>query len=362
MKRFFFSAIALMIAATACTESGIIETPDSYGNPIVFDTYIGKAPITKAVDMNGVELMKKNEGNGARLYAFLCPKGQWKADQVDFESPYMDGALYYVTGWGYYPKTTTGFKAEIEEVYWPGWSTDLAFVAYSLNADDSDYISGDNTQFTFTVQENVSEQVDLLVSPLTFYGEGGSETSVNIQLYHLLSRIGFKVLATPGTSTDIVISRVSLCGAFPKQGKVNLMSATNVAGAAKSVPSIEAITTEMESQYDLLTDKGFSINSSECDGTSITDAVSIYDKGLSENNRYMMIMPGTVSNATIEVDYKLGTQSQAHTARIDLGTTNFKAGSAYEYIFKVATASIEFSGVVEGEWDEQAPVEHPLQK
>lgn len=362
MKRFIFSAIALLTAATACTESGIIETPDSYGNPIVFDTYIGKAPITKAVDMNGSLLQDKAKGNGARLYAFTCPKNERKADQVDFDSPYMDGALYYSDGWGYYPKSQSGFNNTIEDVYWPGWSTDLAFVAYSLNADPSIDLRDDNTEFTFTVNDVVSNQVDLLVSPLTYYGEApNGETTVNLQLYHLLSRVGFKVLATPGTSTDIEISSVKLCGAFPKTGTVNLMSATNVTGAAKSVPSIEANTSVVASNYDLFgTNEKFQINSSECDGTAITDAAPIY--GATEENRFMMIMPGTVSNASIEVEYKLGTQSQAHTARIDLGETYFKAGSAYEFIFKVATASIEFSGVVEGEWDEQEPVEHPLQK
>lgn len=361
MKRFFFSAIALMSAATACTESGIIETPDSYGNPIVFDTYIGKTPITKAVNMDGEELMKKVDGNGARLYAFTCPKGQWKADQVDVDFPYMDGALYYATAWGYYPKSASGFSSTIENVYWPGWGTDLAFVAYSLNADNSKYLSGNNTQFTFTVQDKVYEQVDLLVSPLTFYTEANGETSVNLQLYHLLSRIGFKVLATPGTSTDIEISSVKLCGAFPKTGTVNLLSATNITGATKSVPSIEPNTTgNVASYYDLFsTNEKFTINSSNCDGTAITDAAPIYST--SEDNRYMMIMPGVVSNASIEVQYKLGTEPQSHTARIELGETNFKAGSAYEFIFKVSTASIEFSAeVVEGSWDEQTPEEKPL--
>ena len=367
MKRFIFSAIALLTAATACTESGIIETPDSYGNPIVFDTYIGKTPITKAVDMNGNLLQDKAQGNGVRIYAFTLPKTQWKADQVDYDFPYMDGALFYESGWGYYPKTESGFKAAIEDVYWPGWGTDLAFVAYSLNVDASKYISGDKTQFTFTVQDKVSEQVDLLVSPLTFVKEETGETPVNLQLYHLLSRIGFKVLATPGTSTDITINSVRLCGAFPETGTVNLMSATNAPGAPKSVPSIEANTSgTIQSYYDLLdksANEKFSINSSECDGTAITDAAPIFGNvSTTQENRYMMIMPGLVSNASIEVEYKLGTQSQAHTARIDLGETYFKAGSAYEFIFKVATASIEFSGVVEGEWDEQAPVEHPLQK
>ncbi len=366
MKRFFFSAIALMVAATACTESGIIETPDSYGNPIVFDTYIGKTPITKAVNMDATELMKKDDGNGARLYAFTCPKGQWKADEVDYDFPYMDGALFYENGWGYYPKTESGFKAAIEDVYWPGWGTDLAFVAYSLNVDASKYISGDKTQFTFTVQDKVSEQVDLLVSPLTFVKEETGETPVNLQLYHLLTRVGFKVLATSGTNTNIEISSIKLCGAFPETGTVNLMSATNAPGAPKSVPTIDAnFSGEVASSYDLFSDgQKFTINSSDCVGTAITDAAPIYAS--SEDNRYMMIMPGIVSNASIEVEYKLykvGTQppTTPHTARIELGKTDFKAGSAYEFIFKVATASIEFSAeVVEGGWDEQSPDENPM--
>lgn len=363
MKRFFFSAIALIVTATACTESGLIETPDSYGNPIVFDTYVGKAPITKAENVDGNYL----KAHGVRIHAFTCPSGQAKADKVDFDLPYMDGALYHDSSWGYHPVSGNTFAQSAEDVYWPGWGVDLAFTAYSLNADNSKYISNsDNTKFTFKVHDTVSEQVDLLVAPLTFVAESGLETSVRLQLYHLLSRIGFKVLATPGTSTAIEISSVKLCGAFPKTGQVNLTSATNATNATKTIPTIDAnVSGEVATSYNLFaSDEKFNINSSDCDGTAITDAAPIYNTAATPSNnlnRYMMIMPGVVSNASIEVMYKLGSQEKPHTARIELGEMYFKAGSAYEFIFKVATAAIEFSAtVVEGGWDEQTPSEHPL--
>ena len=103
MKRFFFSVIALAAAATACTEGGVIDAPQFYNNAIVFDTYIGKTPITKA-ESEDIEYLKLSAaaGGGAQLYAFTCPArnsvGYGNPDYADYTWTYLNGNLVYVDG------------------------------------------------------------------------------------------------------------------------------------------------------------------------------------------------------------------------------------------------------------------------
>ena len=92
MKRFIFSAIALMVVTTACTESGLIDAPQFYGSRIAFDTYIGKAPITKAESVD-LSYLESNASGGARVYAFMCETGNRDLNTIDFSSAYMDGRI-----------------------------------------------------------------------------------------------------------------------------------------------------------------------------------------------------------------------------------------------------------------------------
>ena len=69
----------------------------------------------------------------------------------------------------------------------------------------------------------------------------------------------------------------------------------------------------------------------------------------------MMIMPGIQENASVVITYQLG-DSGERTETIDLDALNdinyFEARNAYEFIFKLSTSAIEFSGeVVEGDWN-----------
>ena len=110
MKRFFFSVIALAAAATACTEGGVIDAPQFYNNAIVFDTYIGKTPVTKA-ESEDIDYLKLSAeaGGGAQLYAFTCPArgsiGYGLPDYIEDDWTYLNGDLIYVGGtsahWSY---------------------------------------------------------------------------------------------------------------------------------------------------------------------------------------------------------------------------------------------------------------------
>lgn len=360
MKRFFFSAIALMVAATACTESGLIDTPAFYKNAIVFDTYVGKNPETKALSVDETYLQQTSaNGGGVHMYAFLKDTN---TGIIDFANPYLDGELLYVDeAWGYYEDET------LVDAYWPDGYR-LAFAAYSLNAkktlpDSREYISAisDNYEFDFTVMEATSEQIDLLAMAFSdnvaTVNTTTGDTQVSLTFQHLLSRVGYSVYAT-SEGVWIDIKSIKLCGAFPKKGKVNLTS---------SPAAIQPITTGSNAytySYEFFgQNEYFHISSSDC-SPAATDAAVIssnrsgttpIDKS---NDCYQMIMPGQVDDLYIEVTYTLDDGDDRY-AKVDLGTWTFKAGYAYQFIFRIATAAIEFSAtIVEGtDWTTPTPDE-----
>ena len=351
MKRFIFSAIALMVAATACTESGLIDTPNMYGSAIVFDTYIGKTPVTKAESIDLDYLEDVNNG-GIRIYAFMSDKGNANPSNINFLSAYMNGRIMCTedkTTQDEVEKSVWEYQAEVlneenqlewtaEDVYWPG-DVDLAFVAYKADG-YTPTINGDDFYVDFIIEDNISEQVDLLVSPLQFVSETvGKDTYVNLQFHHLLSRVGFSVIATnPNENVSITIHSMRLCGMFPKKGKVSLKNTT---------ASIQADETEYDTYYDFFQEgESFTVKSSVC-GSEVGDNSRIHTGDVED--RFMMLMPGQLDGAYIEVEYQL-TGAEKRFAKVELGSMPLKAGFAYEFVLRVATASIEFSGVVEGDW------------
>ena len=387
MKRFIFSVITLMVAATSCTESGIIDMPEFYGNPISFDTYIGKNPMTKADNVDINYLKSSATAAGARIYAYTCESDvtNKSADIVDFSSAYLDGRLLWhddtdneKDAWQYNILKNSAWV--VDEPYMPS-GKDLAVVAYNLGASNgtTPCISNETaTGFTFTVKDNVADQVDLLATPLTFVSENvNGDTEVPIRFYHLLSRVGFKVLSTSDSATEIKISSIKLRGAFPKKGYVSLISAiatpTTITAETNSIPAITAVTEKEEDETDsdiyayeynlFASGAEFSIASSACvSGTgkpgaqpifnnkSLTATSSDAEINAAKNARYIMLMPGVQSNLSVEVTYKLEGQSTPNVVNVNIGSINFQAGYAYEFVLKIATAAIEFSGVVAGDW------------
>lgn len=321
MKRFIFSAIALLVVATACTESGIIDTPAFYDNAIVFDTYIGKTPVTKALSFSEEELKE----SGVQIYAFRKDA----TSGIDYSAPYLNGQLQYSSGWAYYEE-----DSEVD-AYWPE-GYDLAFAAYSLNAGNIEV--SDEFDFDFTVADVVSEQVDLLAIPLLEMAAAtNGDTQVTLDFKHLLSRVGYSVYATNG-GIEIEIQNIVLKGNFPKNGNVDLKS-----NPAKITPYTTGDKAQYVQQYAYFEEgQSFSIDADDCllsgDGPQ---PIFVDD----EDERFMMIMPYQVNDASIEVTYEL-TGSSPHTATVELGDWEFKAGYAYEFVFKISSAAIEFNAVI----------------
>lgn len=390
MKRFFFSVIALAAVAVGCTKSGVVDLPQSLQTPIEFEPYSGKAPITKAeiADLNTIEA----EGSGIHVTGYV--EGADNAIPAS-ASVYMDKDVTYSatnSKWGY-----------AGAAYWPETGT-LSFVAYGLNAGNhfQPTTTGSKTNFTFTVPANVTDQVDLLVSP-RIKNQSIAQPTVSVKLYHLLSRVSFAVQTNNLATEDavkVLIKNVTLNGSFVNKGTVDL-TADHMKDPANAddegylciVPSttstdVTTVYSLFDSAYDGTQTNGnfygfMTGNTKAADGTnnpvdiykSMQFAVGTYPEfatpGTAEDH-YMMIMPGEVGDVNgadpyIEVIYQL-TDADEQVARIPLTSTDadgntsnwsFEAGKAYRFVFTVSTTAIGFTVEVDP-WDELIDTTHTL--
>lgn len=389
MKRFIFSAIAIAAVATACTESGLIDTPDFYANEITFDPYIGKAPVTKAEDIDADYLkVSSKEEPAFHVYAFLHKgEDENKNPIIDIRNPFMDKDVWFVPNAG---EEHAGVWRYDGLEYWP--NTPLAFVAYNSKAEKSITSHPSHTEFEFTVNDVVEEQVDLLTT--TFMkGHVDSDTgnkNVNLVFKHLLSRVGFSVIPTTiSSNVDIAIRSIKIFGTFPSVGTVDLTlnreeviseGETDDQDVKELRPYITPKTGTTVDQYSLFDGNDcFVINSADCknETTNAIVAKPIYSNSVlhldkdkweerytsldnaDADNRYMMLIPCNPGADTyIEVEYQL-TSDIKRTAKVRLDNWVFKPGFAYEFILKVSTDSIDFDAQMGG-WTGSEAAAGPL--
>ena len=274
-------------------------------------------------------------------------------------------------------------------VYWPdaNSSRKLAFSAYSLNVKNDIEFKTPNAEgvtvetpyssFTYTVPQSVAEQNDLLVTPL-IPNQGisttGDYTTVGLTFKHVLSRIGFSLIANRNDDgIEVTIKSVTLNGSFPSKGTVDLHTLA---------PEIKALTGDEHTSYSLF--ESLDAGRYECCvWTSKIDRQPIYantvytpaEKGVDAAtgeetiiekekyeakadavpaNRYMMLIPATLgADAHILVKYQL-TDADEQTAKISLADWKFEAGKSYDFVFKVSTSAIGFYVEV-SPWDSYFP-------
>jgi len=377
MKRFFFMTIALAAVAVGCTKSGLIESPQTYETPISFEPYTGKSPVSKATVENETSL----KAGGFHVTGFIegADGAIVTAESSTNPTPYY---LDKDVKWG----TPAGASSETwfydEAKYWPEGEK-LSFVAYGLNVntggagtifnnivDESDY--KDYAKFTYAVPTEVANQKDLVISPLMVNKDNTSGT-IAVQLYHVLSRVGFKVLPLGSAGVNVVIKSVKLNGDFVEGATFDLKDAVTVSDNVASYKNTpEEASTAVS--YDLFGNgytkeaesstytHGFvatSVASTSasalpifynCDfelGIDYEPGEEVPTSGASDTDRFMMIMPQTIENAEVEVIYHL-TDDVERVATIPIGDATskeftFAAGKAYEFVFTISTVAVGFN-------------------
>ena len=407
MKKAPFIIVALASVAIGCTKSEVVKAPGR-GREIKFDTYVGKTPMTKAESADLAYVQRElAAGGGFQVYAFLHNAIPYTPDPETGDTTYLDvksvgtstAYMDKIVSWQgpELPDTTlgtpghSGFWDYDGVVYWPDHTTSrkLAFAAYGLNV--ADHIKWENdptvagntktghpagqsyTKFTYTVPSAVADQKDLLVAPF-LVNQGLSENveaaPVKINFKHLLSRIGYKVVANQTTDeVEIDIQEINLVGKFPRMGEVDLKGPGVIKPILDTLDALDTV-------YTFFPDSSHFVTTSNMEPTDIyanaglTPIDTLGTVKADPGNRYLMIMPcsqdtvavdgvlpeGTLPGAYIEVDYQL-TDADPQKARVSLDGWKFDAGKSYTFIFKVSTYAIEFEVKVE-DWNEHfAPVQ-----
>lgn len=435
MKKIIYTVIALATVAVGCTKSEIYERPDLGGQEITFDTYLGRAPMTKATSADIATL--QTAGKGFDVKAFMH-SGTDKPTNLTANDIYMEKAVYWKTatstafsyadtetqhyifsasatqpdaptteyssstwtcpnGWTEDPQNGSLWMASTTNTNgtWSNWSVEayknqahangiweydgvtywpdpnsqkyLAFAAWGVNTitasstdenathtsnnDAIEFAANSETQFTFKVDSEVASQQDLLVAPFQYgraINSSATNTTVNINFKHVLSRIGFKLLANQDApDVEIKISDLNLKGSFASTGTVDITSET---------PAISATTYTANTEYKLLPettdffatysqDEEVAIYNNKATVNTGTTATVTPATGTDEDNRYMMLIPtkeGTATDYVITVKYTL-TDADEETATVTLPTSfKFEAGKSYEFVLKVSTSKIGF--------------------
>ncbi len=332
MKRFFFSLIALSAAAIGCTQSAMLETPDLGGTEVSFSPYTGRTPESKATSIENVAGLAN--GGGFNVYCFLNQEGKEPTVYLDNEKVES--------------KDNGSTWAYTNLIYWPtAEGSSLDFVAYSANGVGKGLSGVSEDGFTFTVANDIANQIDLLATAYQAGNTLAGGSSVTLKFYHLLSRVGFKIQASQtDDNRKIKITNLALKGKMPKVGTLTFADFT--ATGSESVSPVLSPSTAAKDYTD-----GYTLISTE---TEFASSTNVQDITFGNSGRYMMIMPhnNVDDDHYIEITYAIGTGSKystANTVELDLPSDfTFVAGRAYEFVLQISTSKLSFD-IEEQPWD-----------
>ncbi len=337
MKRKLFLGLlaAATVSFTACQKDQTLSEVTEDNTAIGFGTYVGRNPQTKASSTTLTELQTSDKGFGVFAYytddeTYPSHNNNYGSDfmtdqQVKFESP----------SWKYTPVR-----------YWPGGN--ISFFAYAPYTGDGIEVSGINKDnksdpyITYTVNETVSKQVDLLFASAKDQDGSTTGAKVDLTFNHALSKIGFKVEVEDGFTIDI--NSISLEGKFYKKGNFNLNDNPSDAinGWSNLDVKKDANDNEMSTTYEV----------SLSNNTSITTG----SYNITADNGYVMVIPTDkfeTDDLTIKVNYDyvyaVGSSSKSDDSIDVTGSYDgkFEQGKAYTFVLKFSPLNPIIFDVVE---------------
>lgn len=345
MKKSLFAILAVAACFASCSE--VVDSP-VVDNPISFDNYVGKDAVTRAAVVSDVKSVNVN----AYLHKRAGVEGGTEKGE-GFKANFMSAQKVVRTGegtsasWGYEPVK-----------YWPASDQVVDFVAWiddtsAPEKSNIEIVRNDANQYTstlnFEVADTVDLQTDLLVAdPVLDQNRAGDNAPINLHFKHLLSRIGFQIVATgvPGETdetTIVELNNITLSGKFATEGTVNMVS-----------PSVKIEGTPTDNVEYHLSGVHF--------GWTPGDKVNVIRKGISDNtaSSYLMLIPTGAEPSKINVTYTVTTMADGqvsgdpivNSADFPLTGVKYEPGKAYKYIFYITMEGITFDVVVD-EWDEQ---------
>lgn len=372
------AAIAAL-SMSSCTQEEDLFVSDgqsSYdGNAVMFGTYLGNAPESRATTMDLAQLKKSNGFGVFASYTgqdvfgdtqtpnFMCnQKVHWVADNGKWEyAPikYWPNNLNdKVSFFAYAPYISIPAEASVTNGF---VKTNESAGITELSANTS---KGD-PKLKFVMTTEIDKQIDLLyAAPEIDLQKQLIDEKVQFNFKHALSRIGFKRVAVidevnnnedggqdesnDGTGntpldgkTTVIINEVVLKSAeFGTSGTLNLHT-----GEWSDVTSGEQI-------YSLN-------NKKDLQNATLTSANATKAMQLNNNDKYLMIMPRQSSiNLILTVKYDVitedenlsGKKSQITNEITSMFPFQFTAGKSYNFVLHIGLTSVKLDAT-ETEWD-----------
>ena len=209
MRKYNLILIALMaLIFVSCSENETVMSIPEEANAVLFDTYTGRAPQTRGVEMTDTKLQEDHFG----VLGYYTAQTVWSEAAAKATPNFMyNQKVVHDSGWKYTPIK-----------YWPTAQNDkVSFFAYAPYNDKavegegaknnngivlSDNATGSTPTITFTVQGAPENMVDLVTANALDKGNKvatSNETTTNtspeqvdFKFNHVLSRVEFKAKAS----------------------------------------------------------------------------------------------------------------------------------------------------------------------
>ena len=347
MNKIYLCGILAMaaVASTSCSnEETRVNEPKS--DAIEFGTYLGRDAESRA----SVFTTDNMKTAGFAVFASYTKQENFSNQKMNFmynQKVTLDGSA-----WKYSPLK-----------YWPNNPGDkVSFFAYAPHNVNGAVTTDDEAQVTFTVQDAVANQQDLVVAnALKNLTKQAITGNVNFTFKHVLARVGLNVEAmfdlvnsdvtgatdhntengSKATETTINVTKVELIGKFDKEGVIDLTSSSwsEVAAAAEDV-----IYTWQAANF----------------VSSVADNVTTTKQQLNDAAHYAMIIPQNVTGMKVRVTYTVTTTDASlnggNSAITNLITSdpfdfNFAQGYAYMFNLHLGMTSVKFSASV-NDWND----------
>lgn len=332
------------VASTSCSnEETRVNEPKS--DAIEFGTYLGRDAESRA----SVFTTDNMKNDGFAVFASYTGQSNFSNETMNFM--YNQKVTHNGTAWQYTPLK-----------YWPNNPNDkVSFFAYAPHNVDGASPIADKAQVTFTVQDLVANQKDLVVADaLKNQTKQAITGNVNFTFKHVLARVGLNVEAmfdlvnsdatgTPdnGTpngdkaaETTINVTKVELIGKFDKNGVIDLTDSSwsGVAAAGEDV-----IYTWQAANF----------------VASVANNVTTTKQQLNDAAHYAMIIPQNVTGMTVRVTYTVTTNDASLTGgnsaiqnviTSDPFNFDFAKGNAYMFNLHLGMTSVKFDASV-SDWN-----------
>lgn len=347
MKKFYFSALALMVLAASCTNEQL-NVPETTGNAINFGTYIGRDVLTRASVFATDDM--KTDGFG--VFASYTGQNDYSSQDMNFMKNQKVTYDADKDAWTYSPVK-----------YWPNNVGDkVSFFAYAPYAGGT-VLEG--TKKLVIAVDDLGSQDDLVVADAIMnQTKQGVGDKVTFEFKHALSRIGLNVEAMVdkvnddatgstdnntangalASETTIKVTEVKLIGKFDTSADIDLSNSTWDLGANGSG---EVTYTWNSANFTSVADDNVTTEKTQLNKDD--SYAMIIPQDFVGENKIKLVITYTVTTS----DEKLngGKSEIKNIITSDPFNFNFEQGKAYMFNLHLGMTSVKLSANVSG-WDE----------